>query len=62
MGQSGSALNVIIVHPSWFYPSSGIKNRSPESQYFGQQKFDFSYYLMRLMRIDVDADAMWMQI
>ena len=32
-----SAQNTIIVHPTWFYPSSEIKNNSPESQYFGQQ-------------------------
>ena len=31
-----SAQNISIVHPTWFYPSSGIKNKSPESQYFGQ--------------------------
>ena len=34
-----SAQNIIIVHPTWFYPSSGMKNKSPESQYFGQKRF-----------------------
>ena len=47
-----SAQNIIIVHPTWFYPSSGMKNKSPESQYFGQNKYIFVYYLMRSMRID----------
>ena len=42
MGQPGSvsilsAQNIIIVHSTWFYPSSGMKNKSPESQYFGQK-------------------------
>ena len=36
-----SAQNIIIVHPTWFYPSSGMKNKSPESQYFGQKKLIF---------------------
>ena len=36
-----SAHNIIIVHPTWFYPSSGMKNKSPESQYFGQFFFFF---------------------
>ena len=34
------------------FPSSGIKNNSPESQYSGQKKLILFYYLMRLMRID----------
>ena len=35
-----SAQNIIIVHPSGFYPSSGIiKSDSPESQYFSQKIF-----------------------
>ena len=32
-----SAQNIIIAHPTGFYPSSGMKNKSPESQYFGQK-------------------------
>ena len=32
-----SAQNISIAHPTWFYPSSGMKNESPESQYFGQK-------------------------
>ena len=36
-----SAQNIIIVHPSWFYPSSGMKIKSPESQNFGQEKMIF---------------------
>ena len=47
-----SAQNIIIVHPSWFYPSLGIKDKSPESQCFGQKKFIIFYYLMRFMRIN----------
>ena len=54
-----SAQNIIIVHPTWFYPSSGMKNKSPESQYFGQKKliffllFDAVYAnYAHLMRID----------
>ena len=39
-----SAQNIIIAHPTGFYPSSGMKNRSPESQYFGQKKLIFFYY------------------
>ena len=33
-----SAQNIIIVHPSWFYPSSGMKNKSPKKQYFCPKK------------------------
>ena len=36
-----SAQNIIITHPAWFYPSSGMKNKSQESQYFGQKKLFF---------------------
>ena len=41
-GQPGSVFNseyqnIIIVHPTWFYPSSGMKNKRPESQYFAQR-------------------------
>ena len=46
-----SAQNIISVHPTWFYPSSGMKNKSPESQYFGQ-KNKKKLLLMRFMRID----------
>ena len=38
-----SAQNITIVHPTWFYLSSGMKNKSPISQYFGQ-KIRFFYY------------------
>ena len=46
MGQPGSVLilsaqNIIIVHTSWFYPSSGMKIMSPKSQNFGQEKMIF---------------------
>ena len=47
-----SAQNIIIVHPSWFYPSSGMKIKSPESQNFGHEKMIFVLLLMRFMRID----------
>ena len=47
-----SAQNIIIVHTSWFYPSSGMKIRSPKSQNFGQEKMIFFLLLMRFMRID----------
>ena len=49
-----SAQNIIIVHTSWFYPSSGMKIKSPKSQNFGQEKMIFFYYwcgLCALMRI-----------
>ena len=46
-----SAQNIIIVHPTWFYPSSGMKNMSPESQYFGQKNAVYANYA-HLMRID----------
>ena len=46
-----SAQNIIFAHPTWFYPSSGMENKSPESQYFGQKKLIFFYYLMRFMQI-----------
>ena len=39
---------------SWFYPSSGMKIKSPKSQNFGQEKMIFFYYwcgLWALMRI-----------
>ena len=36
-----SAQNIIIVHTSWFYPSSGMKIKSPKSQNFGQEKMIF---------------------
>ena len=60
MGQPGSvsAQNIIIVHPTWFYPSSGMKNKSPESQYFGKKKLIFLLFdgvyanYAHLMRID----------
>ena len=39
-----SAQNIIIVHTSWFYPSSGMKIKSPKSQNFGQEKMIFFYY------------------
>ena len=48
-----SAQNIIIVHPTWFYPSSGMKNKSPESQYSGKKKkFFLLLLLMRFRRID----------
>ena len=49
-----SAKNIMIVHPFWFYPSSGMKIKSPKSQNFGQEKMIFFYYwcgLCALMRI-----------
>ena len=42
-----SALNIIIVHPSWFY-SSSVQNYNILVIFF--------YYLMLLMRIDADAN------
>ena len=36
-----SAQNIIIVHTSWFYPSSGMKIKSPKSQNFGQENMIF---------------------
>ena len=36
-----SAQNIIIVHTSWFYPSSGMKIKSPKSQNFGLEKMIF---------------------
>ena len=47
-----SSQNIIIVHPSWFHPSSGMKIKSPESQHFGQEQMIFFLLLMRFMRID----------
>ena len=32
-----SAQNIIVAHPTWFNPSSEIKNKSQESQYFGNK-------------------------
>ena len=52
-----SAENIIIAHPTWFYPSSGMKNKSPESQYFGKKiNFFLLFYAVsanyaHLMRI-----------
>ena len=42
LGKPGSVFNskclkYYIVHPFWFYPSSGIENKNPKSQYFGQK-------------------------
>ena len=72
MGQPGSVSilsfqNIIIVRPSWVYPSSRIEYRSPESRYFGKRKIfcftSFSFSLFDAVdRIDADADARLMQI
>ena len=32
---------IIIVHPSWFYPSSVTRNKSPEPQHFGPNEMIF---------------------
>ena len=43
--------NIIIVNPSWFYLSSGMKIKSPESQNFGQENMIVILPLMRFMRM-----------
>ena len=52
-----SAQNIIIAHPTWFYPSSGMKKESRESQYFGKKNRLF-LLLMRFMRIDAHGCAL----
>ena len=47
-----SAQNIIFAHPTWFYPSSGRKNKSQKSQYIGQKKLILFLLLIRFMRID----------
>ena len=47
-----SAHNIINGHPSWFYPSSGIKKTIQNHVNLVKKREKIVYYLMRLMCID----------